>query len=177
MEAFLKLLSREGVREDYPMIIVGARYRELKASTSLPIRRVTSKEELLDLISSYVGVSTLETPLLIEDMAFLSPQAHQQLLKFMEESKLKIVLLSTYDVFMDTILSRCKVFIKSALEKTVSEMQSPRKGRERIDNQLSQDTHPLDRVRYQGKISPLVYYNDHAVPARPNRRKILDLLE
>lgn len=157
--------------------MVGAPYRELKMKTDLPIRRVVNQEELTGVISQYTGVSNLESPLLIEDLAYLSPANLQQLLKFIEDSRLRVVLLSTYDVFTPPLLSRVKVFIKQSMEKTNSNMLAPSKGRERLSNLLSEDSHVLDKVRYQGKESPLIFYNDKTVPNRPNRAKLLSLIE
>ena len=176
MKALQDILKKEGVMEEYPMIIVGAPYRELKAKTNLPLRRVSSQEELLDLISNYSGVRELDNPLLIEDLVYLTAQNQQKLLKFIEETTIKVVLLASYDVISKTLLSRTKLFVKRPLEKTVSNLLPPAKGRRNLST-LSGDTHPLDKVRHQGKESPIMYYNEAMVPLRPNRAKMLSLIE
>lgn len=175
MKALQDLLAKYGEKEAYPIAIVGSPVRELKTKTELPIRRITSREETSELVASYTGVRSLSYPLLIEDLAFLSPQVHQQLLKFLEESPLQVVLLSTYDVFTPPLLSRIKTFIKAPLERTQSKFMSPSAGRESIN--LSKDTHPLDRIRHQGLSSPLIYYDEKTIPPRPNRQKIISILE
>lgn len=177
MEYLRSLVKSYGQPFEFPMGIVGSPARQVKMNTTLPIRRVTSAEETADLIANYTGIRAMDFPLIIEDLAFLSPQTLQQLLKFLEESKISIVLLATYDVFTAPILSRLKVFIKSPLEKTSSNFLSPAVGTEKIESQLSKDTHPLDRIRHQGKESPILFYNDRTIPGRPNRKKILSLLE
>jgi len=172
-----RLLKSQGVPESYPIAIVGSLYRTLKSQTELPIRRVTTGEELFNLVSNYTGVRSLGIPLLIEDLAYLPPSALQLLLKFLEESTLNIVLLSTYDVLSPALLSRIKHFIKAPIEKTQSNLLPPKKGRERIESVLSSDTHPLDRIRYQGKESPALYRIENQIPRRPNRAKLLNIIE
>lgn len=175
MEALRALFKKYAEEEGYPVAFIGAPARELKSTTSLPIRRVTNGAEMAELVANYTGVRATQTPLIIEDLAFLSPQVHQQLLKFLEESPLEIVVLSTYDVFTPPMLSRMKVFIKAPLERTQSNLLKPQQGRDKIN--LSKDTHPLDRIRHQGKESPMLYYLDKTVPQRPNRAKLISLIE
>lgn len=175
MEALRSLVQDSGYQLDYPIALVGSVARQLKLRTSLPVRRVTSPEETAELIANYTGIKAVDTPLLIEDLAFLSPQTLSQLLKFLEESVIPIVLLSTYDVFTPPILSRLKIFLKAPIEKTQSNLLTPEAGREKIN--LSKDTHTLDKIRHQGREAPLLYYNDKTIPMRPNRQKIISLVE
>lgn len=177
MEGLETMLRKYKSIKQFPMGVVGEPYRELRSSSELPIRRVTNNEELRDLIAQYTGIKSLETPLLVEDLAFLSPWGLQSLLKFVEDTRLDVILLSTYDNFTPPLLSRLKVFIKAPIERTNSNFLDAGRGRDRIDSILSGDSHVLDRVRYQGRESPILYYNEKNVPRRPNRSKFLSLIE
>lgn len=175
MEALIRICQREGVKAEYPIALVGKPARELLSTTELPIRRAHSKEELDDIIAQYHMVPKTATPLVIEDLSYVPTHSLPKLLKFLEESKLQIVLLATYDVLTPTILSRLRTVIKGPLTETKTNLLRPSVGRERLG--LSPDTHPLDKYRRWGQESPQIYVNEKTIPVRPNRNKLLQLIE
>lgn len=175
MEALERICQREGVKADYPIALVGKPCKELLASTALPIKRAHSREELDEIIAQYHGIRKAPTPILIEDLSYIPTSALPKLLKFLEETKLDIVLLSTHDTLTPTILSRLRTVIKAPLNETKSNMLRPSVGRERLG--LSPDSHPLDKYRRWGQESPQIYINEKTIPNRPNRNKILQIIE
>ena len=77
-----------------------------------PIKRVTSFQEVRDLVGQYTGVSTLDYQLVIEDLFLLNGMAILTLLKLVEDSRFPVVVLSSYDCVDPILLSRFKTVYK-----------------------------------------------------------------
>lgn len=162
---------------DYPRLYIGQSAKEFKARVSVPICRVTDTNDLTALLERYSSIQRLESPLVIEDLAYLKVADQGMLLKFIEESPLRIILLSSYDQTIPTILSRVNTIYKSA-GSVESSFHSPAKGRAAMDSYLSENSYYLDQIAYQGKSSPIMYMNDMLVPkGMQGRAKLLMLLE
>lgn len=141
------------------------------------ILHVDSLADLREAVAYYSSVNNLGRYLVIEDLSFLPRQAEGLLLKFVEESKLQVILLSVYDVFSDIFVSRFKMVLKYTKERTDSKFLSVASGSKQIDEALSDNTSKFDRVRYQGKLSPKCYYLDSVLSEAKNKGKIFAILE
>lgn len=162
----------------FPALIIGGAVVDFKKNYSGPIARATTPDELRDLVSYYTSMTDIGRILVVEDISFLSnPSLEGLLLKFVEESKIPLVLLSTYDKVSPILLSRCKEVIKYYQEKTYSEFLSVSQGSQRISEVLSPDSHYYDRVRYYSKLSPKLYFLDKNVTSNRVKQKLLQFLD
>ena len=115
--------------------------------------------------------------LVFEDLSFLPDSCEGLLLKFVEESKLDLVMLSLFDKVSLTLLSRVKRVMKYSREKVNSDFNSVSVGVQRLDESLKPDSHYYDKVRYMGMYSPLMFYLDRNIKRERNKAKILSFLD
>lgn len=164
--------------KSFPALIIGNAVVDFKKNYHGPIARVTTPEELRDLVSYYSGIDDIGRILVVEDISFLSnPSLEGLLLKFVEESKLPLVLLSTYDKVSSVLLSRCKEVVKYYHNKTDSEFLSVADGNQKVNDTLSPDSYYFDRVRYYSKFSPKLYFLDKNVTSNRVKQKLLQFLD
>lgn len=162
--------------EGYPRLIIGDAVTEFKRTYNGKIEQVQSIPELKDLISYYTGIRHLDRELVIEDISFLGVEANSVLLKFVEESPLRIILLSRYDKVDKVLLSRIKDVQKYYTQSTTSMFLNCKDGNERIQDMLSEDSHYYDKVRYMSKFSPKLIMIDKAIKVRGVKNKIFDFV-
>lgn len=163
--------------EQFPMLVIGSAVLDFKKACSDPIVQVTDTQSLREVVAYYSSIAVLDRLLIIEDLSFLPKGAEVTLLKFVEETSLKLVLLSYYDVVSPILLSRCKVVVKYQKEPTESAFLSPADGSKKIDELVVENTSYYDRVRYMGKYSPKVYFLEKMLGTARNRDKILSMIE
>ena len=85
-------------------------------------------------------------------MSFLNEQCEGTLLKFIEETPLRVIMLSVYDKVSNVMLSRVKQVIKYQKDTVSSEFLSVSSGYKKLEDTLKPDSHYYDRVRYIGQI-------------------------
>lgn len=159
----------------YPRIYLGQRtVREFKNRVSFPIYQVVTNEELVSFIEKFTGIGYRDIPVIIEDVGYLSRSEQSVLLKFVEESPLKLVLLSSIDAIIPTIISRMSLVYKVS-SPVKSNFLSIKKGESRISERLSENTHFFDKCRVQGEECPIGYYYASVIPS--NRQRIYGVLE
>ena len=156
-----------------PRLYIGKAAQELKKRIQFPVYQVT-KETLSEFIEYYSTIPVMKFPLVIEDLAYLPVDSQSNLLKFIEDSKLNIILLSSEDQIITTILSRMSLVYKIK-EKVVSDFNSPRQAQEELDK-IDQDTYYLTYVKKQMQLSPISYYYDQYVGNKPNKNKLLQII-
>ena len=78
----------------YPRLYIGRAAQEFKKRMNLRIIQLT-KETMPDFLDYYTNIPKMETPLVIEDLAYLPIYVQSELLKFIEESQIKIILFTT----------------------------------------------------------------------------------
>lgn len=157
----------------YPRLYIGRAAQELKMKCPFPINQVY-KDTLSEFISYYTTVHTMAFPLVIEDIAILNQEQQSELLKFVEDSPLKIILLSSEDCVISTILSRMSLVYKHP-DKVKSLFDSPIHAQEEL-SKLDTDTLQQTYIRKQMEISPLAYYYDQLLENKSNKQKLLRLL-
>jgi hypothetical protein len=157
----------------YPRLYIGKAASELKKRVQFPIQLVT-KESLSDFISYYSTIPSMRYPLVIEDLAYLPVDAQSNLLKFIEDSKLNIILLSSEDNVIHTILSRMSLVYKMR-EEVRSDFREYRDAVEDL-SEIDADTFYLTYVQKQCEISPISYYYDCLLKDKPNKTKLLNIL-
>ena len=157
----------------YPRLYIGVDYiRQLKGRATFPINQVF-KEELSDFISYYSSIKSLPYPLVIEDVSNFNEIQQSILLKFVEDSELKIILLASEDNILSTILSRMSLVykqkenVKSLFnEEVIMELSN-------IDSDSSKSTY----IKKQITLSPISYYYDQLLENKNNKNKLIRLLE
>ena len=117
----------------------------------------------------------MNTPLVIEDLYTLSFDCQSRLLKFIEDTNLKIILLSSEDNIIPTVLSRMSLVYKIP-EQVYSDLLPLTQARPELDK-IDSDTYYLDYVKKQRALSPITYYNDLLVRGKSSKNKLLQLLE
>ena len=96
-----------------PCLMIGMYVQEFKKQYKDVIERVYNIDNVRDLIDSYEGVNRVNSKFLVLDgVGYLSATGQNSLLKFIEESKVPIILLSYSDKVSPIIMSRMKVIVK-----------------------------------------------------------------
>ena len=161
----------------YPRLYIGVDYiRQLKGRATFPINQVF-KEELSDFISYYSSIKSLPYPLVIEDVSNFNEIQQSILLKFVEDSELKIILLASEDNILSTILSRMSLVYKQK-ENVKSLFHDP--FNEEVIMELSNidsDSSKSTYIKKQITLSPISYYYDQLLENKNNKNKLIRLLE
>ena len=110
-EDFIKLLL---FNRDYcPCLLIGKYVNVFKREFKGVIERAYTLSDVRRLVEEYDGISHVNSDYLVLDgVGYLSSVGQNSLLKFIEESKLPIVLLSYTDKISHIILSRMKFVLK-----------------------------------------------------------------
>ena len=96
-----------------PCLLIGKYVTEFKKVYKDTIERVYTLDDVRNLIDSYDGVSSVNSKFLVLDgIGYLSHVGQNSLLKFIEESKLPIIILSYGDKISPIIMSRMKIIVK-----------------------------------------------------------------
>ena len=166
------------IENNTPMLIMGTAVMDFKKGYGKPIKVVRTTEEVRDLVANYASISSLDVPLVIDDLSFLKDNLSSMLLlKLVEESKFNLILLSLYDKVSPIMLSRVKTIIKYQKDKVESEFMPVGSGLRRVEEQLSADSHYFDRVKAFAKISPAAYVFEKKLGSVKNKQKIIQLLD
>lgn len=96
-----------------PCLMIGNYVNAFKREFDGTIEKVTNVARVRNLIDEYEGIENVNSEFLaIEGIGYLSNDGQNALLKFIEESKLPIILLSYQDKVLSTIRSRMKIVVK-----------------------------------------------------------------
>ena len=147
------------------------------------INYISSKEELESLVDRFSHYKHYMLPVIISDISFLSQLEQSLLLKFIEDSKLNIVLLASRDNILSTIISRMKEFRKYYIIKSGDRVGfiELSKAREMLLGDASDfaDLSCDDKQLIYNKYNPVLSYCDYLVKRYRNsdRDKLLSLIE
>ena len=103
-------LTKEKLIENRTTLVIGYAAKLVKQMLSGSYYTLTNAKEVRD----FVGKFSIESDqiLIFEDLALLDQRTQAFLLKFIEESYCPLLILSSKDTILPTILSRCKFIIK-----------------------------------------------------------------
>ena len=105
-----KLLSDKDM---CPCLMIGKYVNEFKRQYKDTIERAYTLNEVRRLVEEYDGIESVNSQfMVIEGVGYLSHVGQNSLLKFIEESKLPIILLSYNDKISPIIMSRMKIVVK-----------------------------------------------------------------
>ncbi len=104
------------VGKDYsicPCLLIGKSVNIFKHEFSGDIIRIYNLDDVRNVVEEYSGISDIRDGVLVLDgIGYLSNVGQNSLLKFIEESKIPLILLSYRDRISPIILSRMKVVYK-----------------------------------------------------------------
>lgn len=163
--------------KEYPLVLIGDAVSDWKKNYHGPIVEVSDIKELHEAIAYYSGITRLDRPVVISDVSLVGDEANSALLKFIEDSPLQIVLLSRYDKLDSVLLSRVKRVEKYYKTNTDSMFLRCSVGQEKINDQLSEDSHYYDKVRYMGKYSPKLLQVEKIIKVSRIKNKILTFID
>ena len=111
MKDFIKRVLNEP--ELCPCLMIGEYVNEFKKRFVGTIERAYRLDEIKRIVESYDGVTSVNSGVLvIEGIGFLSDTGQNSMLKFIEEAKVPIILLSYNDKVSSIIHSRMKIVVK-----------------------------------------------------------------
>ena len=170
----------------YPKLFIGAasdafiRYMQ-KNNIHYNINYITDRDDLIHIIEVYSGYKNYKPPVIISDISYLSQSDQSLLLKFMDDTDLKIILLASRDNILDTIVSRVREFRKYYITKDSIGFFQPSKAREMLNNEIGDNTEMSydDKLKLYNKYNSLLGYNDYITRMfnLNDRKKLLSLLE
>lgn len=145
------------------------------------INYIQSREDLISLIDTYSQYKNYNLPVIISDISYLNKADQSLLLKFMEDSNLKIILLASRDNILNTIISRVKEFRKYYVNnRDISFMNIANAyDNSKEELELLRDSSIEDKCVVYNKYNPVLYYINTLVNKRStgDREKLLNLLE
>lgn len=160
----------------YPVAILGGAVFPFLQSYKGRVNKVETLDEVRELVDYYTGVSYLEYPVVIGDLSLLpsSKMAESLLLKFLEESKLNIILFASLDCLSGVILSRMATIKKETSHVVKSAFMPPQRAHEAV-GELSPDTHWTNRMKVIAEISPKYYYLTKIIKSDRVRDKLFTI--
>lgn len=147
-------------------------FREMYRGKVITLRTL---EDVRECVNYYHGMSQVSAPLVIEDLAFLPDSGIQALLKFVEETPLTVILLTTTDCIDAVFKSRMRAVVKYQDKKTVSDFMSVVSALDKIKSELEENTSDNDRMIRVNRYSPLIHYYESTIKVR-DRERILSIL-
>ena len=145
---------------------------------------LTSREELIELIEAYSNYKNYNLPVIISDISFFNKEAQSLLLKFMDDTSLKIILLASRDNIIDTIISRVREVRKFYITNKGDRASFIElgKAREMFNNEVGRfddDTSLEDKLKLYNKYNPMLGYDSILVSkfSASDQKKLLDILE
>lgn len=167
-------LILENNMNGYPRLYIGKAAQSLRANIKFPISYI-SKENYKEVIEYYSTIPFMKDPLVLDDISLLSSDQQTNLLKFIEDSPLKIILVASEDNVIPTILSRVSLYYKGK-ETVASSFQTFLQSQDELDK-IDKDSNYFTYLRKQQKISPITYYYDSIYNLGSLKAKVLQLLE
>ena len=155
-------------KEYCPCLLLGRYATEFKKFYRDKIFMVNDLDAVRNVVNNYSGIEDLEGRYFVMDgVGFLSDIGQNSLLKFIEESKFPIVLLSYYDKVSPIIMSRVKfVFKESPAKVTNLKFVKPSACIEYVTEKekSSEDFTETDRINYYADNCPIMYYYENRLP-------------
>lgn len=173
----------------FPKLFIGDAIKSFKLflkkhNYNYNINFISSREDLINLIETYSSYKNYFLPVIISDISFLNKKDQSLLLKFMDDTKLNIILLASRDNILETIISRVKEFRKFYVQDKNNKVGfiNINKAREMFDNDIgsfNDDSSIEDQLKIYNKYNPMLYYNNSLVKRYSNndKKKLLNLLE
>lgn len=148
-------LSKDNLIKNRTTLVIGYAAKLVKQMLSGSYYSLTNAED----VRNFIGKFSIDSDqiLVFEDLALLDQKVQAYLLKFIEESYCPLLILSSKDTVLPTILSRCKVIIKVPVN-TVYKRVSLNKFIEDREQALLEDNISSDLIEDSLRQCPEYYY-------------------
>ena len=148
----------------FPKLFIADAYRSFKKylvrhHINYDIHSIANSEELSELIAEYSHYKNYTLPVIIEDISFLNKKTQSQLLKFMEDTSLNLILLASRDNILDTIISRVKEFRKFYISTKDINFLALNKAHELMNDELREKDSEQESLSYDDKLLMCIKYN------------------
>lgn len=176
----------------FPKLFIGSAAKAFvqflnKNNYQYEINYISTRDELISFIEQYSNYKNYSLPVIISDISFFNKKDQSVLLKFMDDTKLNLILLASRDNILDTIISRVKEFRKFYIQSKENQAGfiSISKAREMLDTDIKNnhieeyDSSFEDKIILRSKYNPMLSYDENLVRkfGRNDRKKLLGLLE
>jgi hypothetical protein len=148
------------------------------------INILVSREELLEFIELYSGYKNYSLPVIIGDISYFNKETQSILLKFMDDTDLKLILLASRDNVIETIISRVREYRKFYIPNNESKSSfiSIKKAREMFNNDVGrfdEDSSEEDKMIIYNRYNPMLSYDSLLVSkfSKSDQEKLLCLIE
>lgn len=155
-----------------------------KNNYDYPINVVTTRDELLSFIETFYNYKNYSLPVIVSDISFFNHSDQSLLLKFIDDTKLNLIMLASRDNVLDTIISRVREFRKYYVHNSGESFGFIEigKAREMFTNEISgsiEDTSYEDMISLAYKYNPMLSYDDYLVNrySSNDKKKILSIIE
>lgn len=160
-----------------------------KNNYNYSINSIQSRGDLIALIERVSAYKNYTIPVILDDISFLNQRDQSILLKFMDDTNLKLILLASRDNILSTIISRVREFRKFyvSLSRDKTGCIKINKARDMYNNDQHDDSDEYvqsqlsveDRLKEYCKYNPLLFYDDSLVEkfSSNDRLKLLSMLE
>lgn len=142
-----------------PALLIGKAANEFKRAYKGDIVRIYTFDEVKIMLDEYEGISSVESGVLVLDgIGYLSSAGQDALLKFLEESKVPIILLSFTDKVSPIIMSRMKTVIKIWFQvKSLTFMNVPTAREALAEKKRDGKMRFLEEVQFMADNCPSLY--------------------
>lgn len=173
------MITKEFIQSNtaFPLLIMGDAVTDFKKCYVGKINTADNMEEMRELVAYYTSIDKLDRPLVIEDISLFAKNGEGVLLKFVEETKLDLILLSRFDKVSNVLLSRIKRVEKYYKDPVTSQFMSVSSGYQALQQTLEPSSHYYDKVRYMGRLSPKQIYLEKNIRQRRNKEKIMSFVD
>lgn len=153
-----------------PLLLIGGARTIFKSMYTGNILNIYNVESTRDLIQELSGID-LEKPLVIDDLSLLYRDTI--LLKFLEETNLKLILLASKDNLSSTLLSRMKIIKKFPDENNLEFKETSMADAQHHIN--TEELNQEDSLNYLSNTCPELIVLNKKLRYIKNKDKIIDI--
>ena len=142
-----------------PCLMIGRYVNEFKKIFTGTIERTYSLKDVKRVVEEYEGITGVNSGVLVlEGVGYLSDAGQNSLLKFIEESKVPIIILSYNDKVSPIIHSRMKLVVKRWYEvKNLDFVRVKEAQRELREKKKDSDFKEYQEIQYMAENCPSLY--------------------
>lgn len=154
---FIEMILKK--KELCPCLMIGKYVNEFKRMYKDVIERVYTLKDVKRVVEEYEGVDNVNSGVLVlEGVGYLSDTGQNSLLKFIEESKLPIIILSYNDSVSPIIHSRMKTVVKRWYEvKSLDFMKVGDAQRTLNEKKRESDFKEYQEIQFMADYCPPLY--------------------
>lgn len=159
-----------------PVLLIGGAVIYFKQRYKSKINLLTNINDTRDFVADNIN-KIYDKPLVIDGVGNLVPNAQATLLKYIEEARTPIIMLSEQDTVSEIIKSRCRRMEKLPLsEKVTCSMYTAAKAYDIIEAKIQENTAIEDREKLVAEYSPALYQLESMLKGKSNKDKFIKLL-